>query len=93
MLRACVLEFQGSWDEYISLMEFTYNNQFHSSIGMTPYEALYGRKCRSPVYWDKEGMMILEGTDIVQNMMDKDKYYKREIEGSSRSTEELCGSK
>lgn len=50
MLRVCVLEFSGSWDEYISLMEFAYNNQFHSIIGMAPYETLYERKCRSPLY-------------------------------------------
>ena len=51
MLRACVLDFKGSWDEYLALIEFAYNNSYHSSIGMTPYEALYGRPCRSPVCW------------------------------------------
>ena len=45
MLRACVLEFQGSWDDYVNLIEFSYNNHYHSSIDMAPYEALYGRKC------------------------------------------------
>ena len=45
MMRAYVLEFRGNWDEHIPLMEFAYNNSFHSSIGMAPYEALYGRKC------------------------------------------------
>lgn len=52
MLRACVLDFQGSWEKYISLVELAYNNSFQSSIGMAPYEALYGRKCRSPISWD-----------------------------------------
>ena len=51
------------------LMEFAYNNQYHSSIGMDPYEALYGRKCRSPV--DKKGTEILEGPEIVQMTVDK----------------------
>ena len=55
MLRACVIEFQGTWDKYITLMEFAYNNQYHSSIGMAPYEALYERKCRSLLHWDREG--------------------------------------
>ena len=50
MLRACVIEFWGSWDEHVALMEFAYNNQYHSSIDMAPFEALYGRKCRCPVY-------------------------------------------
>ena len=50
MMRACVLEFRGNWDEHIPLMEFAYNNSYHSSIGMAPYEAVYAKKCRSPVY-------------------------------------------
>ena len=49
MLRACVQDFGGNWDEYLSLAEFSYNNNYQASIGMAPYEALYGRRCRSPV--------------------------------------------
>jgi transposase InsO family protein len=45
LLRGCVLENRGSWDSWLSLIEFTYNNNFHSSIGMEPFEALYGRRC------------------------------------------------
>ena len=48
-MKTSVLEFQGNWDEHLSLIEFAYNNSYHSSIGMAPYEALHGRKCRSPV--------------------------------------------
>ena len=55
MLRAYVLEFKGSWDRCLPLMEFAYNNSYQSSIEMTPYEALYGRKCRTPLCWDKVG--------------------------------------
>ena len=51
MLRGCIMEFTGSWDRYIPLIEFTYNNSYQSNIGMTPYEALYGRRCRTPVCW------------------------------------------
>ena len=65
MLRACVLEFQGSWDDYVTLIEFSYNNHYHNSIVMAPYEALYGRKCRCPVYWDEEGTRILEGPELI----------------------------
>ena len=50
MLRACVIEFQDTWEKYIPLIEFAYNNQYHSSIGMAPYKDLYARKCRSPLY-------------------------------------------
>ena len=53
MLRACSLDFKRSWDDHLPLVEFTYNNSYHSSIGMTSYEALYGGKCRSPLVWDE----------------------------------------
>ena len=49
MPRGCVLDFPRSWDRYISLMEFAYNNIYQSSIGIAPYEDLYGRKCKTPV--------------------------------------------
>uniref|UniRef100_A0A2N9EEP8 RNA-directed DNA polymerase n=1 Tax=Fagus sylvatica TaxID=28930 RepID=A0A2N9EEP8_FAGSY len=55
MLRACVLDLKGSWANHLCLVEFAYNNSFQSSIGMAPYEALYGRKCRSPICWDEVG--------------------------------------
>ena len=51
MLRGCALDFSGSWDKYIPLMEFSYNNSYQSSICMAPYEALYGRRCRTPICW------------------------------------------
>ena len=50
MLRACAIDFPGSWEKYLPLVEFAYNNSFQSTVGMAPYKALYGRKCRSPVY-------------------------------------------
>ena len=53
MLRSCVIDLEGSWDQHIALVEFVYNNSFQSSIGMAPYEALYGRKCRTPLCWTK----------------------------------------
>ncbi len=53
MLRACVIEFEGSWDTHLPLIEFAYNNSYQSSIGMPPYEALYGRKCKTPLCWDE----------------------------------------
>ena len=49
MLQACVLDLKGSWEEHLPLVEFTYNNSYQPSIHMAPYEALYGRLCRSPV--------------------------------------------
>ncbi|GJV56706.1 putative nucleotidyltransferase, ribonuclease H [Tanacetum coccineum] len=55
MLRACALEWTGSWDEYLCLVEFAYNNSWHASIKAAPFELLYGRKCRAPICWDEVG--------------------------------------
>ncbi|KAJ9567181.1 LOW QUALITY PROTEIN: hypothetical protein OSB04_003147 [Centaurea solstitialis] len=66
MLRACVLDFGGSWDTYLPLAEFSYNNNYHSSIGMPPYEMLYGRRCRTPICWREVGQRVLRSTDVVQ---------------------------
>ncbi|GJU64627.1 putative reverse transcriptase domain-containing protein [Tanacetum coccineum] len=51
MLRACILDFRGSWDVHLPLVEFSYNNSYHSSVRCAPFEALYGRKCSSPIMW------------------------------------------
>ena len=64
MLRGCVMEFTGSWDRYIPLMEFSYNNSYQSSIGMAPYEALYGQRCRTSVCWTKLNEHKVIGPDI-----------------------------
>ena len=61
MLRACVMEFKGSWDTHLALMEFAYNNSYLVSIEMAPFEALYGRKCRTLVCWDEVGERRLVG--------------------------------
>ena len=66
MLRGCVMEFTGSLDRYIPLMEFSYNNSYQSSIGMAPYEALYGQRCRTPVCWTKLNEYKMIGPDIVK---------------------------
>ncbi|XP_070057469.1 uncharacterized protein [Nicotiana tomentosiformis] len=71
MLRACILEFGGSWDAYLPLAEFAYNNNFQSSIQMAQYEALYGRRYRSPLGWFEAGETNLLGPDIVQEAIDK----------------------
>ena len=55
MLRECFLDHKGSWEEHFPLVEFTYNNSYQASIQMTPYEALYGRPCISPLCWTEVG--------------------------------------
>ncbi|GJY44735.1 putative reverse transcriptase domain-containing protein [Tanacetum coccineum] len=71
MLRACVIDFGGSWDIHLPLAEFSYNNNYHSSIRCAPFEALYGRKCRSPVLWAEIGESSLIGPELVQETTDK----------------------
>ena len=71
MLRACVLDFKDSWEEHLPLVEFTYNNSYQASIQMTPYEALYGRLCRSPVCWTEVGERPSTGPDLVIDTYEK----------------------
>ncbi|GJW10050.1 putative reverse transcriptase domain-containing protein [Tanacetum coccineum] len=71
MLRACVLDFGGSWDVHLLLVEFSYNNSYHSSVRCAPFEALYGRKCRSPIMWAEVGEGQLIGPELVQETTEK----------------------
>ena len=71
MLRMCVMDFGGSWEKYFPLVEFAYNNSYHSTIGMAPYEALYGRKCRSPSCWMEVGDRKLEGPELIRETSEK----------------------
>ncbi|GKB29477.1 putative reverse transcriptase domain-containing protein [Tanacetum coccineum] len=71
MLRACVIYFCGKWDVHLPLVEFSYNNSYPSSIRCAPFEALYGRKCRSPVLWAEIGESSLIGPELVQETIDK----------------------
>ncbi|KAI5328616.1 hypothetical protein L3X38_028013 [Prunus dulcis] len=66
MLRACVLQFRGDWDEKLPLMELAYNNNYQASIGMSPFDALYGRQCKTPLYWDEVGEHRLEVFEDVE---------------------------
>ncbi|CAN6679967.1 unnamed protein product [Malus baccata var. baccata] len=66
MLRSSVLQFSDTWHKRLDLMEFGYNNCFHSSTGMSPFEALYGRSCRTPLCWSEVGEKVLVGPEIVK---------------------------
>ena len=65
MLRACILDFSGNWKKHLHLAEFAYNNSYQSSIGMAPFEALYGRPCRSPVCWLESEDRLTLGPDVI----------------------------
>nr|GEZ34414.1 putative reverse transcriptase domain-containing protein [Tanacetum cinerariifolium] len=66
MLRACVIDFGNGWDKHLPLAEFSYNNNYHASIKAAPFEALYGRKCRSPVCWSEVGDAQLTGPKLIR---------------------------
>ena len=65
MLRACIIDSNGNWDKHLHLVEFAYNNSFHSSISMDPYEALYGRRCKYPIGWFEVCETSLIGLDLI----------------------------
>nr|GEV42303.1 putative reverse transcriptase domain-containing protein [Tanacetum cinerariifolium] len=71
MLRACVIDFSKGWVKHFPLCEFSYNNSYHASIKAAPYEALYGRKCQSPVCWAKVGEAQLTGPELIQETTEK----------------------
>ena len=79
MLRVCAIDFKGSWDDHLPLVEFSYNNSYHASIGMPPYEALYGRKCRSPVYWEEVGERKMLGPELVQQTKEAVELIKKRL--------------
>ncbi|GJX97392.1 putative reverse transcriptase domain-containing protein [Tanacetum coccineum] len=82
MLRACVLDFGKSWDRHLPLVEFSYNNSYHTSIKAAPFEALYGRKCRSPVCWAEVGDAQLTGPAIIHETTEKIVQIKSRIQAA-----------
>ncbi|KAJ9545341.1 hypothetical protein OSB04_025048 [Centaurea solstitialis] len=79
MLRSCIIDFGGNWDTHLPLVEFAYNNSYHSSIGMAPFEALYGRKCRTPTCWIEAGEKQFAGPEIIQETTDKVKSIRERL--------------
>ena len=71
MLRACVLDLKGSWEEHLPLVEFTYNISYQTSIQMAPYEALYGRLCRSSICWTEKGESSITSLDLIRDTKEK----------------------
>ena len=71
MLRACVLDHKGSWEEHLPLVELAHNNNYQVSIQMAPYEALYGRPCRSPICWIEVGKSSVTGPDMIRDTSEK----------------------
>ena len=66
-----MIDFKGSWDDHMPLIEFSYNNSYHSRIGMALFETLYGRRCRSPVGWFEVGESSILGPEIINEALEK----------------------
>nr|GEV90420.1 putative reverse transcriptase domain-containing protein [Tanacetum cinerariifolium] len=80
MLRACVIDFENGWERHLPLVEFSYNNSYHASIKVSPFEALYGRKCRSPVCWVEVGDAQLTGPELIHETIEKIVQIKQRIQ-------------
>ncbi|GKB57984.1 putative reverse transcriptase domain-containing protein, partial [Tanacetum coccineum] len=96
MLRAYVMDFGKGWDKHLSLVEFSYNNSYHTSIKAAPFEALYGQKCRSPICWAEVGDAQLTGPKIVHETTEKIIQIKKRIQDARdrfRSKSELLAFK
>ena len=79
MFRSCVIDYEGSWDRHISLVEFVYNSSFQSSIGMVPYKALYERKCITPLCWTELSEKKIIGLDLIQETEEKVKVIRERL--------------
>ncbi|GJW56251.1 putative reverse transcriptase domain-containing protein [Tanacetum coccineum] len=82
MLRACVIDFGNGWEGHLPLIEFSYNNSYHASIKAAPFEALYGRKCRSPVCWAEVGDARLTGPELIHETTEKIVQIKHRIQAA-----------
>jgi len=80
LLRTCILDHLGAWDEVLPLVEFTYNNSFHAS--MAPYEALYGRRYRTPLCWYQDGEAALVGPELLGQTTEKVRMVRNKMQAS-----------
>ncbi|GKA63579.1 putative reverse transcriptase domain-containing protein [Tanacetum coccineum] len=90
MLRACVIDFGKGWEKHLPLVEFSYNNSYHASIKAAPFEALYGRKCRSPVCWAKVGDVQLTGPEIIHETTEKIVQIQQRLQAARDRQRKLC---
>ncbi len=88
MLRAYALDFGGAWDKSLPYAEFSYHNSYQASLQMAPFEALYGQKCRTPLFWDQTGERQLFGTEVLTEAEEKVRTV-REAKNCTASTKEL----
>ena len=77
-----MIDFKGSWEDHLHLVELSYNNSYQASITMAPFEALYGRRCRSSLCWDEVGERRHLGPDVIVQAVDKIRTIKEHLRAS-----------
>ena len=92
MLRDYIIDFKGNRDKHLPLLEFSYNNSYHSSISMAPYEDLYGRRCTSPIGWFEVGESSIFGPDLIYKTLPKDYIIRNLLQIILMSTKFVCRS-
>ena len=80
MLHACVMDWRGNWEDHLALAEFAYNNSYQASIQMAPFEALYGRPCRSPLCWTEVGEVSALGPDVARETTEKIRLIRQRLQ-------------
>ncbi len=87
MLRCCALDFQGEWEQLLPLIEFSYNNSYHSVINMAPYEALYGRRCITPHCCHEPGDKLDIGPNLIRDTIEKIQVIQKRIKAANNRQE------
>jgi hypothetical protein len=82
MLSACAIDYGKNWDKFLSLAEFSYNSSYRSSLKMAPFEALYGRRCRTPLNWSQPGKREIFRPDLVSEAERKVKMIRKNLEAA-----------
>jgi hypothetical protein len=82
MPRACVIQYDKNWDKCLALAEFFYNNSYQSSLKMAPFEALYGRRCQTPLSWSQTGERKIFGSDLVTEAEEKVKIIQSNLKAA-----------
>jgi hypothetical protein len=82
MLRACVLQYDKNWEKCLSLVEFSYNNSYQTSLKMAPFEALYGCRCRTPLSWSQTGERKIFGPNLVTEAEEKVKTIQNNLKAA-----------
>ena len=92
-MRACALDYGSSWDDNLPYAEFSYNNNYQASLETTPFEALYGRRCMTPLMWDEVGDRQLFGLDLIKESEEKVKLIRDRLKVAQSRQKSYADSK